>query len=130
MLRLIAVMVPSQYWADSENNTDYILDHVENIISASAADLRKAGTDPRAIRLPGQDGQGGYMASLELVYHMHCLNFLRKASFVDHQYYKDDPVFQDPVYPVEYRISKRAMAYVNLSPQSPKLKQRLTFELR
>ena len=46
------------------------------------------------------------MASLEVVYHMHCLNFLRKASFVDYEYYKNDPVFEDPVFAVGFRISK------------------------
>lgn len=78
------------------------MDHAVNILRASASELHRAGTNPHAVPLPDD----GYMASLEVVYHMHCLNFLRKASFVDHEHYKNDPVFQDPLFPVGSRISK------------------------
>ena len=47
------------------------------------------------------------MATLEVIYHLHCLNLLRKSTFVDHEYYSDDPVFQDPKFDIKFRLRKR-----------------------
>ena len=80
-----------------------------NIINASAADLRVAGTNPHAIPIPDEDDHGGYMASLEIIHHMRCLSFLRKVSFADYGYHKNDPVFEDLVFPLDYRLSKLAV---------------------
>ena len=46
------------------------------------------------------------MASLEVVYHFHCLNFLRKATYFNFEYYKNDAVFDDPYFPAEERIGE------------------------
>ena len=54
------------------------------------------------------------MASMEVIYHMHCLNLLRKSTFYNHEYYKEDPVFDDPVLSAETRISETSQNYERL----------------
>ncbi|MCJ1391221.1 hypothetical protein MMC18_004083 [Xylographa bjoerkii] len=69
-------------------------------ISAEEA-LAVGGTLDDA-RLPEEMG-GGYMASVEVVHQLHCLNFLRKATHQD--YYQSRALeFQDPPHTVRVHL--------------------------
>ncbi|TFK37916.1 hypothetical protein BDQ12DRAFT_606952, partial [Crucibulum laeve] len=47
--------------------------------------------DPTLVKYPEEDG-GGVMASLEVFHQLHCVNMLRKYTYLE--YYKSDPLFQ------------------------------------
>ncbi|KAF2838637.1 hypothetical protein M501DRAFT_975262 [Patellaria atrata CBS 101060] len=44
--------------------------------------------DIETTKVPEEAG-GGYMGSLEVIHHLHCLNFMRKSSIWNHEYYKN-----------------------------------------
>ena len=67
-----------------------------------------------AIRFPNST-DGDYVVTLEVVYHMHCLNFLRKAVFFNYEYYQADSVFDDPVYSVQVRIGGKVQSCTRYS---------------
>ena len=53
------------------------------VMGVSKEDALAAGGTLSDARLPEEMG-GGYMASVEVVHQLHCLNFLRKATFEDY----------------------------------------------
>ena len=79
---------------------------VVNLLSIQAEDLKRAGNSLNAIKYPPTACDDGYMASIEVVYHMHCLNLLRKSTFYNHGYYENDPVYDDPFLSSDIRIGK------------------------
>ena len=54
-------------------------------LSISRADLLRIGAPLDSVELPAELG-GGYLASVEAIHQLHCLNLLREASYWD--YYK------------------------------------------
>ncbi|RFU31225.1 hypothetical protein B7463_g5111, partial [Scytalidium lignicola] len=55
--------------------------------------LKQIGKTSDAARYPPEHGHG-YVASLEVFHQLHCLNLLRKHSYLD--YYKEEDVFKQP----------------------------------
>lgn len=76
----------------------------------SKEDLYRSGNSPHAIKWP-EDMGGGYMGSLEIVYHVHCLNLLRQSLFPYYQYYKNDRIFDDPKFAIEERLGKHLLLH-------------------
>ncbi|KAL9625353.1 MAG: hypothetical protein Q9160_000416 [Pyrenula sp. 1 TL-2023] len=74
-----------------------------NYLRLDDEDLRRSGNNPHAIRWPEEMG-GGYMGSLEVVYHIHCLNLIRRSLFLYYPHYQHDPIFDDPVFSIEERL--------------------------
>ncbi|KAG1741002.1 hypothetical protein EDB19DRAFT_1707297 [Suillus lakei] len=44
---------------------------------------------PSMVRYPDEHG-GGYMATIEIIHQLHCVNMLRKASWDDHSYHQHE----------------------------------------
>lgn len=72
-----------------------------NVRSISLEQLLKIGGSPTDVRLPEEFG-GGYMASDMYTHELHCLNFIRKATYPE--YYKESHGFTDLPHVVRMHI--------------------------
>ena len=68
-----------------ENKTNSLKFSVVQPLSISRAELLQIGAPLDSVELPAELG-GGYLASVEAIHQLHCLNLLREASYWD--YYK------------------------------------------
>ena len=85
-----------------------------------AEDVHRSGNRAGGIQYPKEYKEkygGGYMAPAEIIYHVHCLNFLRKATIYNHEYYKDDPVFADPDLAANIRLGTRSCSSADQTNQ-------------
>ncbi|KAL1964931.1 hypothetical protein VTN77DRAFT_6284 [Rasamsonia byssochlamydoides] len=92
---------PSIYRGPPSPEIDAAWNHISydmGVFALTEEEALKAGLHEGDVRIPaGYQGGGEYMASLELTHQLHCVNFLRKAAWLNYPYYHDKGFeFTDP----------------------------------
>ncbi|KAL1986125.1 hypothetical protein VTN96DRAFT_6777 [Rasamsonia emersonii] len=92
---------PSIYRGPPSPELDAAWSHIAydmGVVGVPEEEALKAGLRKGDVRIPpGYKNSGYYMASLEVTHQLHCVNFLRKAAWLNYPYYKDKGwEFSDP----------------------------------
>jgi hypothetical protein len=77
--------------------TTKLISALVGIMSLTEEEVLKSGQSLDSVRFPPEIGSGQYIGSVEVNHQLHCLNFLRKATYQDYYASKaiewtDDPV--------------------------------------
>ena len=91
---------------------------IGGVISISEENLLAANASlDYSVKLSPEIG-GGYMAAVEVLHQLHCLNMLRQATYEDYYRDKAEP-WTDSPQTLRYHLGKQAIEPPKRGPQNP-----------